>query len=48
MTENIENKMIRVMVVDDQRELAEEIKSVLEVDEQIKVVYVAGDPGSDV
>lgn len=42
MTETAENKIIRVMVVDDQRELAEEIKSVLEVDEQIKVVYVAG------
>ena len=46
MSEFVENKKIRVMVVDDQRELALEIKSVLETDEKIEVVYVAGD-GAD-
>ena len=42
MTETTE-KRIKVMVVDDQRALAEEIKNVLETDPQLEVVHIAGD-----
>lgn len=36
-------KVIKVMVVDDQATLAEEIKNVLETDESLRVVATAGD-----